>query len=180
LRRRPQLRLISSFSRKLPIFLVYNGHDYHALYRALRRHDAVFLVTSAWHYEEPKQARNMKRRVDAHRKRHPGQRFVFLCNTERQHEEFAGAGLEAIFVNHNALLDEKTFRIQPEIGRRFDAIYNAQLLPFERHRLADEVRSLALIAYKDPGRFDAPYALSLIRELEHAHWFNNPLDPAHQ
>jgi hypothetical protein len=55
------------------------------------------------------------------------------------------AGLTTVFCNQNALVDKRIFRPLPGVAKRFDAVYDARLTPYRRHRLAAEVPNLALL-----------------------------------
>ena len=151
--RRPVIRMVGGFSSEPPIFhMMYDEPDYEILFQALRGRPAYFLFKFQWSVEKPRQVARIARDVALHHRRHPAHRFIYLCNTERQTESFAGAGLRAIFCNSNALLDERIFRILPGTEKRFDAVYDAQTNRFKRHHLAARVESLALISYRPTAR----------------------------
>jgi glycosyltransferase involved in cell wall biosynthesis len=142
------------------------------LHRYLRDRHAYFLYTWYWCIEEARRVRAARIREQRQRRRYRNHRFVHLCNTRRQHELFAAAGLETVFCNQNALVDERVFRPLPELERRFDAVYDARLNAYKRHELAAEIQSLALI-YATSATYDDPkYASDTLRLLAHAHRFN--------
>ncbi len=136
-----------------PIFHLAHLIDWHGrmmfrldrLYDLLGRRPAVFLCSWYWHAEERRLARFQERFEKIHRRRYPQQRFVHLCNTDRQREVFEDCGLEAVLCNHNAFVDERLFFPISMTAKRFDAIYDARLVPYKRHQLATEVERLALI-----------------------------------
>ncbi len=74
----------------------------------------------------------------------PGIELSYLCNSTEEFSLAKEAGLPAIFLNQNALLDDNIFKPidRPKI---YDAIYNAGYSPYKRHELASEVGNLALI-----------------------------------
>jgi len=142
-----------------------------ALFELLRGRRAWFLYSWRWWIEEPARIEVVRRLEARHRRRHPGHRFVHLCNTEAQTDRFREAGLDAVFCNQNALCDERVFRPLPGVEKRFDAVYDARLKDYKRHELARELRSLALLHERDPAS-DSAYVASLRSLLAHAHWFN--------
>ena len=142
------------------------------LHRYLRPRRAHFLYTWYWWIEEPARLHAARVRELRHRRRYPKHDFVHLCNTPRQHAVFVAAGLDAVFCNQNALVDERVFRPLAGVEKRFDAVYDARLNPYKRHQLAFEIQSVALI-YATSTAYDGPdYASDILRLLAHAHRFN--------
>lgn len=107
--------------------------------------------------------------------RSPGARIVVLTNTAAEAEALTAGGVEAALINHNAFMDERVFTVQPEVPKRFDAIYDAQLYPYKRHYLASGVPRLALISYMHRPSPDLAYAREIRRGLAQATWLNDPL-----
>jgi glycosyltransferase involved in cell wall biosynthesis len=181
--RRPQVRVLTSFSAEPPIFYVVPDTDYEILFQALRRRRAYFLFCFQWAFDKPTQIAKLVRGVDEHR-------IVYLCDTAPQQERFERAGLRAIVCNHNSLLDERIFRIDGNVEKRFDAVYDAQINPFKRHLLAARIESLALISYLPSTRTlisylsstrtraeMSAYAAEVRAALPRAHWFSDPFAP---
>lgn len=108
-----------------------------------------------------------------HRARYPKHSFTFLANNGTQARLLEEVCLRALLVNQNALVDESVFRVQPEVVKRFDAVYNAQAAPVKRHGLARDVERLALITYIPGGAWDA-YFDRVAAELSHGTWLNFP------
>jgi len=101
--------------------------------------------------------------------------LIVLANTAREAEFLAADGIRTVFLNHNAFVDERRFVIRPDIPKRFDAIYDAQLGPYKRHDLAVEIDGLALISYMNRPSPDLRYARTMRERLRHATWLNDPL-----
>lgn len=80
-----------------------------------------------------------------HQRQFPHHKVYFLCNTQAEKALADRFHLPAIFCNHNALLDEHVYSIQPEIRKQYDVIYNARLDPAKRHLLLSGLRNVALI-----------------------------------
>ena len=76
----------------------------------------------------------------------PNDRLIFLLNDNTAIPEFHRQGMEAHFIHQNAFLDETQWRpATSPLPPRFDAIYNARMVPFKRHNLAKAIGRLALI-----------------------------------
>ncbi len=144
------------------------------LYQYLQHHRTTFLMGWCWQIEEPKKIQAFARAQQTHRQRYPGHRFIHLCNTTRQFQNFRDQGLEAIFCSHNCLVDESIFRPLPEVSKQFDAVYDARFILHKRHALAAQVPRLALIYATDP-HIDSPEAIRDVKHLlAHAHFANHP------
>ncbi|MBB5753180.1 glycosyltransferase [Prosthecomicrobium pneumaticum] len=90
----------------------------------------------------------LRRRAVLHRLSHPQHRLVFLCNTPEETALVRATGEAAFFYNKTANAPEAVFR---PLGtpREFDAIYNAQLVPWKRHELSLAIPSCAFLFYRN-------------------------------
>ena len=96
---------------------------------------------------------------------------VLVCaNTIIELETLNSAGAEAILANQNAFLDERIFHPLDDVCVEFDAIYNAQFLPFKRHELLEEAEGVALIGYNHEA--DQQYLKKIARILNKSHILN--------
>ena len=59
--------------------------------------------------------------------------------------ELNARGVPATFTSPNALVDERIFTVQPQVAKRFDAVYNARMEAFKRHALAADIDSLLIV-----------------------------------
>ena len=107
---------------------------------------------------------------DSHRARYPKHQLLYLANNSAQQEVFNELGLRSIVLNDNALVDEKIFSLIEGAERKYDAIYNAALMPYKRHHLATQIRNLALITYVRTGHDE--YVRSISNALGDATWLN--------
>jgi len=73
-------------------------------------------------------------------------KVIFLANTPQENELLKKYGVESIFFNHNALIDENVF-FSMGLPKVYRAIYDARVLPYKRHYLANLVEGLALIGF---------------------------------
>jgi MoaA/NifB/PqqE/SkfB family radical SAM enzyme len=138
------------------------------LLHLLRDGDHVICFTNG-DYQEP--AYEMMRRVcevfafDV-------ERLSVLCNYPAQLAMARRAGLTAHFCNANAFIDENVFRPVP-MHKAFDAVSNARLIGSKRVRLANQVRSLAIIRGHrlESGDYDDPAT------IPHLYINEGPLSP---
>jgi len=170
-------RDIATLSDDPLVLLIVGGIDYSFLFRRLRKRDVWFFVRHCWNHDDARKIAKDREQAARHVRKYPGHRFVFLCNTETELQKHREAGLDALFSSHDGLIDERIFRIRPEIEKRYDAVYDAQLNPFKRHQLAARVPSLALVSYIHAPQFSQAYADDVRRVLRHAHWISDPLAP---
>jgi glycosyltransferase involved in cell wall biosynthesis len=111
-----------------------------------------------------------------HMARYPRHNFTFLANDPAQEKIFRNAGITSVFVNHNALVDDGLFTIHQGSVKKYDAIYNAVMLPYKRHALCAQISNLALVTYFKPGNDE--YFEGMKRLLSHAAWLNFESHPA--
>jgi len=119
---------------------------------------------------KPENVVSISPRVREKLKQHPNHRVVMLCNELPTVDLFRAEGVEAIFCNHNCMVNENFFTIDESAVKKYDAIYNASLGPYKRHLLAAKIKSLALITYRYGGTHQAGYEKEVRRALAHATW----------
>jgi glycosyltransferase involved in cell wall biosynthesis len=92
----------------------------------------------------------------------PDNRFIVLANSEFEAYLLSTVGVPSMLSSQAVFIDDNTFRPQ-EAEPRFDAIYNARLLPMKRHELARDVKSLGLLydigSAEEPPQYDQVKAL---------------------
>jgi glycosyltransferase involved in cell wall biosynthesis len=155
-------------------------HQSGALLPLFRRHrDAPvhLLMGFSWCRENAWHVANLAAWRARHLRRHPRHRVVMMANSVSQHDAYLRAGLDSAFINHNAFVDPAIFRPLPGVEKRFDAVYDARLLPFKRHYLAAGIDSLALIVSRLDRLHDEDHSRRVREQLGHAHWYNDPLAP---
>lgn len=101
----------------------------------------------------------------------PRLELYFLCNEEAEKDFLSRLDLRAYVINQNAFVDDNLYSIAHE-NKIFDAVYNAQMLPFKRHHLAASISRLALIYYGS----SRDYFYKVRDALPHAFYANG--DPA--
>lgn len=115
------------------------------IFKYLRKRNAYFLYAWCWNIDEPYRVQLVRHFEELHKKKYPKHRFIHLCNTISQLETFQKSGLNAIFCNKAAFVDENIFNPLPGITKKYDAIYDARLKDYKRHHLAAKIENLALI-----------------------------------
>ena len=73
--------------------------------------------------------------------------IIACANSVEEYEAVKSEGVEVILANQNMFIDENFYFPIENQTIKFDAIYNAQFLPFKRHELLEGIDSLALIGY---------------------------------
>lgn len=135
----------------------------------------VYFLYAWYNYVEREETvKRIKQIEDQHSHNYPNFEFVHLCNTLSQLEIFQRFGMNAIYCNHNALVDETIYKPIPAIEKRFDAVYDARLVKFKRHFLAAKISNLALIYYNHRLADSANYIETVKKQfLPDAHYFNH-------
>jgi hypothetical protein len=173
----PLLRFCFVLNEDPPIVLVPedfyddSAASWDPFFEAMRDCNVTFVCLVRWAAEgNPGYRTRLPRVVADHIARHPSHRFVYLANNKIQLNLFNEIGMRTVFVNQNALTDERPFTVQESAVKRYDAIYNAVMAPFKRHELAADVKKLALITYFTP---DSESYFERTRELlAGATWLN--------
>lgn len=72
----------------------------------------------------------------------------FLCPSEADRDLLLRKSLSAIHAHHNAFIDDRVFKPNPQIQKIYRAVHNAALVAFKRHYLAWRVENIAVITYR--------------------------------
>jgi len=118
----------------------------------------------------PEDVVRMAGKIKKNRAQYPKHRVVMLCNEQFVVDIFCAEGVEAIFCNHNCLVNENYFTIDESAVKKYDAIYNATMSGYKRHPLAAKIDSLALITYRYAGTYAPEYEKEVRACLGHATW----------
>lgn len=142
------------------------------LFDYLKPRKAYFLFAhdSPFSFEDAKAVAKLE---EEHRQLYPKFEFIHLCNYEKQIELFESFGLKTIFCSHNAMVDENIFKPLPSIEKKYDSVYDARLLPFKRHYLAAQLKSIGLIYYSVPTKDEADCIQEIKETFQHAIFFNH-------
>jgi glycosyltransferase involved in cell wall biosynthesis len=141
---------------------------------------ATVLLQLWWTHEDNWYRARLLREAALHHQRAPRQTLVVLCNTEREVELLATAGVPALLANHNIMVSEKLFRPLSDVTPEFDAVYNARLNAWKRHELAADIPRAAYICYQaqtvDPQRdAEAAKILQMLLARAPQHSVINPI-----
>jgi hypothetical protein len=146
----------------------------------LRDRPAWFLLSPTWSMESAHVVRKLRASAVLHREQAPRHNLIFICNTHQEEDLLREAGEAAFFYNKTANTPEWIFKPLGGVRVAFDAIYNAQLMPFKRHELSLEIPRCAFLYYRDLGQPDAAMNEAAIRDrhaaLAPGHRFINRLD----
>ncbi len=143
-----------------PIVLGWTGRRFRfgsasALAPLFRRRRVTFLLIAKGSVADDAEARELAADAKAFMAEHPQHRFEWLCNIDGETDRLRELGLSAHTHNQNLFLREDVFRPLPRVEPFYDAIYNARISPEKRNELAARLRSVAFVAYRDPGEHDA-------------------------
>lgn len=152
--------------------------DFFELFPKILKKRKTYFIFLIWRsMRSEKIAQRAENEYIKHRKKYPEYELIYLCNSPKQYELLKKFSLPCIFCNHNALVDEDIYKIIPSGEKRYDAIYNARLLPCKRHFLASKIKNLALITSYALGSTQKQF--NKIRKiLPQATWFNKPIPGA--
>jgi len=159
----------------IPIDIDISGfvQNYRRLFDSIKHRSANVICCTYWYFEKEKHVRQLADTVRQYGTDHPNLKFTFLANTPEQNELFAAACLDTILCNHNALVDERLFFPIEYAVRTIDAVYDARLAEWKRHRLAAQIEKLGLIYHRAPVLEDAAYVEQIKNELAYARFFNH-------
>ena len=159
-------------SRHPAVVLLVWGRDDLILHQRLRNIPLTILYLFFWNVET-RDIAPIVEHVRARQSEFPRHRLAFLCNEEPLVATLQAAGLTALFCNHNAFCNEHILRPDPQVPKKFDAVYNASMATYKRHALAAGIPSLALITYRNPALHDHAYEATVRASLPHAFWAND-------
>lgn len=174
--------IYSLISKDPPIFCVSHwmnedlkfSHSLERIFEHLKNRKAYFLYFWCWNIDEPERVQLVKHFENLHQKKYSQHKFIHLCNTIRQKEEFNKNGLNAIFCSHNAFIDENIFKPISDCAKKYDAIYDARFKDYKRHNLATKIENLALIYAFNPTIDNPDYINKVKRQLSKAALLNHP------
>lgn len=145
----------------------------------LFKNRSVHFIKNFYHtFEDPDRLAALKIEHQQFLSFYPQHTINYINATPNEQKMFEGAGVTPChFINKNALIDERQYRIHPEVAKDFDAVHNGQLAPYKRHELAKQIQSLSLIVYRHNsiGRTEEvdEYAKLIQQKLKHAAWLND-------
>jgi len=89
----------------------------------------------------------LRRYIQARFRYRRDKRLIVVTNEPSEARWLRLLGLEALCLGHNMHVREHLYVPQPDVSKRYDAVYAAQLLPFKRLHLAEQVKSLYVLTY---------------------------------
>lgn len=140
--------------------------------KRLKNQDVTFLFQLWWSKESMLSSYLIKLQTSLYSLLHPKHALIFLCNTEKELKFFQKLGINARFVNQNALADENIFDIKPNSTLKYDAVYNAKLDYFKRHFLCRKLENFGLITYANSNIKKVFFSTVYKLLLPQARWLN--------
>jgi glycosyltransferase involved in cell wall biosynthesis len=116
--------------------------------RRLRGRAAWFLISPTWTIEGDEPAKLLRELAVLHRSRNPEHRLIFICNTPEEVDGLQKFGEAAFFYNKTANVPDWIFKPLDGAEPEFDAIYNAQLVPWKRQELSLGIESCAFLFHR--------------------------------
>ncbi len=116
--------------------------------KLIKKNKAYILVGFWTHRESEVQVKKLNKVYIDYKKNYPNYKLIFLCNSLVEYSLLGKYDLPRVFFNQNCLIDENIFKINKQIKKRYDAIYNGRLRLLKRHYLAKNIRNLALLTYQ--------------------------------
>jgi hypothetical protein len=139
----------SGLLREAPLGLANFGAE------RLRQRPAWFMISPTWSIEAEDVVVGIREAAILHRAGNPDHRLIFICNTPEEVLRVQNVGEAAYFYNKTANSSERIFRPLEGTRIEFDAIYNAQIVPWKRHELSLEIESCAFLFYRNSLLHDA-------------------------
>jgi glycosyltransferase involved in cell wall biosynthesis len=158
------------------VYIMPFGGEVEALAARLSSRASWLLVSNPWIPRGPSEAQELARMTAALGFRYPSVSIVHLCNDAEERRHLAGVGLDAAFCHQNAFLDERIFRVLPDVPKVYDAIYIAQLISYKRHALASRIQRLIIKTYTSEWCLDREYMENARDALRHARWIYDSTD----
>lgn len=152
-----------------PVFYLWWEGDHQFLHHLWKGKPLIILYLFPWctYLEDvPSLSATVRKRLLAN----PGHRIILLCNEEHTVEPFRQQGVEAIFCNQNAFINENVFKPIDSEEKQFDAVYSASMTPYKRFELAAEVGSLMILTYRWAGHYRSDYEKDVRAILNRAVW----------
>lgn len=123
---------------------------------AFRGRKALHLIGLSFTLEPPQRYQRVADELAELARQLPESRFVVLTNSEFESYLLSTVRVPSMMSSQLVFLNDRTFRPM-DVEQRFDAIYNARLLPMKRHELARDVPNLALLYDLGPAEEPAEY-----------------------
>ncbi len=163
------------YSRK-PFILFAYDYDFvnriPAFKAALPQDEPVHLFLQiGWQVELPEDADRFVHLLGYAIQAIPNLRVTVFANNKPEAAGLRERGVNALYCHQNAFLDERNYRILPNMPKTFDAIYIARITPFKRHHLAAKIPTLRFIGdYYDR---EQEYFDGILKLIPQAKWGRN-------
>lgn len=143
---------------------------------ALGDRPVLIILLRSWEIRLPDDLARWALTISAHREHFPLHRVLYAANAPVELPRLTEAGIEGLWCNHNAFVEEHLFQPPPDAragdAREFDALYDARFARFKRHHLAARVPRLALIHFAVPDLVEPLWTIAIRWRLRHARILN--------
>ena len=130
-------------------------------------HKRAYVVIMFNHHRvSPRRAQMVREDVELYKLRYPNVELLFLCNSKEQKENFDAEELQCIICHASSFLDFNRYQIDSANIKKFDAVYRADIVKYNRHELAIDIERLLLIG--NDGTCNAPYFKEVMDSLQTA------------
>ncbi len=134
------------------------------LCEALKDKRVYFLMGSWWSFQDSKELTDTVTMYREYSEKYPNHHFYYTVNDAHDGELLTQYNVPCLLVHQNAFISERTYRINSDVEKKYDAIYNARLDPLKRHILSSKIDVPAYIYYNCAGETGWKY-LQTIRKL---------------
>jgi hypothetical protein len=139
-----------------PVYVISSGNLFQSgiqlsLNQAQGRNFYI-VVQPAWNFEL--HASRIAEQVSIVKKRNSNVRFMFMCPTMAELRSMRSLGLDAFMIHKNAFIDEKIFKPDETIQKKYSAIHVANTEKFKRHHLAWSIENIAVVTYSYRNTID--------------------------
>ncbi|QLA20144.1 glycosyltransferase [Desulfolutivibrio sulfoxidireducens] len=135
-----------------PIIIISYGYPFAAPSRLcpyLRDRTAYFLMGNWWSLRDTAFLKTSLALLTFFKHTYTKHTFIYLTNEPEESHILNGLGIDNLFCNQNAFIDERIFRIDPGQEKKYDAVYTARPESFKRHLLAKELNNWLLLYHQD-------------------------------
>jgi len=130
------------------------------------------LVHLCWSYESAQKADELATELAQAKSLAPGSEFIILANTEFESYLLSERGVPNTLASQTMFMDEQIYRPQPQIEKKFDAVYNGRIAAMKRHELAEGINR-RLLLYGPDWEPDREYAQAYRRKPSPAVFLNH-------
>ncbi|HCX72824.1 MAG TPA: hypothetical protein DHM37_03815 [Candidatus Cloacimonas sp.] len=131
-----------------PIIIISFWYDFinnlEAFLEIIPEAEKVILIFKCGHYKSRESASEIAKQMQKLSIGLPKLDYYVLANSQEELQNFFLEKVKAVFVNQNAFLDEKRYKIL-NFKKKYKAVYLARFSPIKRHYLAKKIDNILFI-----------------------------------